>query len=105
MRICPLMPDSGFPGGGVNDCPQSGELDFKANGCQIKRNVSSHVQVWDPVLSTGSQTNNTANTKWFVHLIMHEILRKVSQAFALQHLQILIHLQPCFYPTLGIMQL
>jgi hypothetical protein len=54
---------------GVKDCPHSGQLYYAAKGREIKRNVSSHVLVRNPMQSTGfvskqsGQFQQTADTK------------------------------------------
>ena len=52
-----------FPEGCLSHRPQSGRLDFKAPGCEIKRNVSSRVYVWDLMRRTGAQTNKNEEKK------------------------------------------
>jgi hypothetical protein len=41
--------------------PEGCRLDFKAPGCEIKRNVSSRVYVWDLMRRTGAQTTKMKN--------------------------------------------
>jgi hypothetical protein len=68
-----------FPEGCLSHRPQSGRLDFKAPGCEIKRNVSSRVYVWDLMRRTGAQTTkNEEKNKNHISLI--EVIQNLQQS-------------------------
>jgi hypothetical protein len=49
----------------VNDYPRTGWLYYAAKGRETKRNVSSHVYVWDPARCTGFVFKQSAHSSYF----------------------------------------